>query len=76
MTTLVPFPNDFAPYDKDASKATTGTDNVFRFKIDAEGYVAGAVTSLTPDEASAYRDANKPVAKKVRKRKAKKQETA
>lgn len=55
---LVMLPVAFDPYGKDASKATTGTDNLYRVKVDTEGYICGTVACLSQEEATAYRKDN------------------
>ena len=67
MIIMVPSPEDIDFYGKDASKATTGQDNVFRMKVDREGYVCGTVTALSKEEAEAYRQDHAPRSSTVKK---------
>lgn len=69
MTVLVPFPDDFDPYGKDLTPATTGRDNVYRLTLDREGYAAGPVILLSEEDTEAYRKRTKEPPKKRRKAK-------
>ena len=55
MTELRPYPADWDVYGKDASKATSGKDMIFRFHRRENGVVY-LVTCLSPEEAKAYRE--------------------
>lgn len=54
------FSDTFDPYGKDFTKPTSGTDNLFRMKVDKEGYVCGTVACLSQEEAEAYRKEHAP----------------